>query len=427
MNRLIPGGVGKNAIFLALSAGAKGISSIVFLILAVRALDSDATAELILVFLGIRIIQNVAGAGLGRYLARETAHDPPAAGRLAHEVMKLLAAAAGIMVVASLAVAGVIDARTGLVLALIAAAALAGSAQQALGGAFLGQGKPQGDSVGELLAGGLLVAGGLVAALVDGGAAMFVGVVAVSRVAAFGVLAVLYRYEFGSLLSAQEASLRHAFAAGLPYMINAGASFVFLRVDILLLGALSGANAVLVYGVVADPLVTIGATVHVANTAFLPALSSARADERPHLARRMLTLDLIIGVALAVIVFIGADFFVTEILEQPDSSSVTVLRVLSLTIAMRFVSNGLATCLTAAGHQWRRTAIATAAGVFNVVLNLATIPLWGYWGAVGSTVATETLILGVSMVALRPEWFAGRGYATSVRTAATEGSQFGPD
>jgi O-antigen/teichoic acid export membrane protein len=328
-----------------------------------------------------------------------------------------------------MAVVGFIDVALGVALSAAVVAAMLGSAQQALGGAFLGRGKPQWDSVAEIVAGTILVCGGLMVAITDGGPAMFIGVVAASRTVACATLAGLFSHTLGPVGDIQHASLRHAFTAGLPYMINAAASFVFLRADIILLGVLSGAVAVSVYGSVADPLVTLSATVHVINTAFLPGLASAGSDERPPLARRMLGLDLLIGCILAALVFFGAEPFVATVLNEEDTASAVVLRVLSVAIALRFISNGLATWLTASGHQWRRTAIATFAGVFNVLVNIIAIPLWGYWAAVGTTIVTEALILCLSIAAVRPEWHMSTGGYLGGHPPATapKGSHLGSD
>jgi O-antigen/teichoic acid export membrane protein len=203
---------------------------------------------------------------------------------------------------------------------------------------------------------------------------------------------------------------------------------VFLRADILLLGVISGTHAVSIYGGVADPLVTMGATISIVNVAFLPSLVSA-GDERPRLAGRMIALDLVFGVTLAIILAAVAEPVADRFIGGAEAESVDILRVLCFGLALRFVNNGLATWLTAAGHQWRRTAIAIAAGAFNLSVNLVAISIWGYWAAVWVTLGTECLILGLSLLALGTEMStAGRTRSPEgVVLPVTEGYGIGPE
>jgi O-antigen/teichoic acid export membrane protein len=143
----------------------------------------------------------------------------------------------------------------------------------------------------------------------------------------------------------------------------------------------------------------------------------------------MLGLDLGIGLALAITLAVIAEPFADRFFDSGDSASVDVLRVLCIGLVFRFVNNGLATWLTAAGLQWRRTVIAIGAGVFNVSVNLVAISLWGYWAAVWTTIATEALILGVSMFALRSEIAVREPRATSAEPATEpiRGYNLGPE
>jgi O-antigen/teichoic acid export membrane protein len=211
-------------------------------------------------------------------------------------------------------------------------------------------------------------------------------------------------------------------------MLNAGSSFVFLRADILLLGVISGASAVSTYGGVADPLVTMGATISIVNVAFLPGLSAA-GDDRQRMAVRMLLIDLFLGGALAVALAVTAGPFADNFFGGGESESVDIMRVLAFGLVLRFVNNGLATWLTAAGHQWRRTAIAITAGALNIGVNLVAISLWGYWAAVWTTLGTETLILCLSLIALRTEISTGRRTEAPdlVAGAIREGYGIGPE
>ena len=304
-----------------------------------------------------------------------------------------------------------------------------GSIQQSLGGTFLGAERTYLDAACESLAGVVLILGAVLATLFAKDAMAYVAVVALSRAVACGLALWLFMIFFGGFSRLFQASMRRAFTAGLPYMLNAGSAFVFLRADILMLGALSGTHSVAIYGAVADPLVTLSSTVHIVNTAFLPGLAAER-SERRGLGGRMLGFDLVLGCSLALIVLLGAGTFTQHFLGPDHEGSADVLRVLAVAVALRFVSNGLATWITASGHQWRRTIIATGAGIFNIVANLIAIPIWGYWAAVWTTLITEVLILAFSFIVLREDW-SSEGAKTGRQEAASgaviEGYGVGPD
>ena len=427
ISRTVRSTVGKNVVFLGMSAAAKGISSIAFILLAVRALEPEETGKVILAFLLTRIALNVAGVGLARYLARESAHDPEATNALTLDVQKLIFSLLPLGLVVSVAVA-VVDPEWGLAAALIVVSAVFGSSQQSLGGTFLGRERTYLDSLAETAGGLALVLGALAVTLLERGPTAYLAVVAGSRVLAAAVALAAFVRLFRPVASLAGASVGRAFRQGLPYMLNAGSSFVFLRADILLLGVISGTQAVAIYGGVADPLVTMGATISIVNVAFLPSLASAGA-ERPRLAGRMIALDFVFGVTLAIILAATAEAVADGFFGRGESESVEILRVLCFGLALRFVNNGLATWLTAAGHQWRRTAIAIAAGTFNISVNLVTISIWGYWAAVWVTLATECLILGLSLVALRSEMSPqpSRDDAERVGSPVVEGYGIGPE
>ena len=83
-----------------------------------------------------------------------------------------------------------------------------------------------------------------------------------------------------------------------------------------------------------------------------------------------------------------------------DRGVLAYLLVTPLT-PIRMLGNTLGTALTAADRQTPRTvAVGVAAGV-NVVLNLILIPRWGLFGAVASTIVTETGLFTAYVLMLR--------------------------
>lgn len=112
------------------------------------------------------------------------------------------------------------------------------------------------------------------------------------------------------------------------------------------------------------------------------------------------------GLLFAVAVYPSTEWFIGLTFGADYAQAATVLRILSASLALKFIAASLQTVLTTRGQHRMRTGIlavaATAAGVGHVVL----IPMFGANGAAMSVVAGETILCasylrGVGDVPLR--------------------------
>jgi len=394
-----------NSVFLGLSGAARGLAEVALVVLAIRVLGPSTGGQLIFGFAIIRVAQYIAEGGLGMYLTREIPRNPSLTGTYTLEALKLVLVLAGPVGVFAAIATGPFQPEMGLAIAFATVAVIFGAAQPILGAAFLAHDRTHLMFKNMVVMAVTLVGGGLLVAIFLPTLLAFFFVIAVSRAAAFAVGFLDFLKHFTPTIRLANLSARRAFACGFPYGLNALGSYLYLRVDIVLLGAISGSLATGIYGSVADPMVSLTAFVYVVTRAFLPSLSKDFAVEPRRfqgLVRRMLLLNLALGGVLSATVFLGSGPFVSLAFGDQLAPAATVLRVLSAAIVLRFFNSGLATWLTASGRQWHRASAILGAAGFNIVVNLIAIPVWGYWAAAWSTVATEVVLLGVFLWLLRP-------------------------
>jgi O-antigen/teichoic acid export membrane protein len=106
------------------------------------------------------------------------------------------------------------------------------------------------------------------------------------------------------------------------------------------------------------------------------------------LLRRILPYSLFTFAALMI-----AAPIVPHILGRDYARVTEALRWLALLPLLKTGHYFIADSLTGAGHQGLRTAIQTAVAVFNILINLWVIPLYGWRGAACSSLASDGLLL----------------------------------
>lgn len=396
-----------NSVYLGLSGGLRVLADVALVILAVRALDPAAAGQVIIAFTVIRVAQHVAEGGLAKYLVREIPREPGKAGTYTVEAIQLVAIFT--IPIGLLVSGGAAFAHPGLagLFAIGATAVLFGSMTSVLDGAFLARHRPNLGFIAMSAQATVQLTGLLVAVTLTPSLTSFLVVISLSRLAGCGIALIAFWMKVMPDVTLGELSARRALVRAFPYSLNAIGSYVYLRLDILLLGAIAGSISAGVYGSVAGPLVSLTAAAHVLSSAFLPSMSRAWGNHPARfaqLAKKMMLVDICGGAVVAAAIFFGAGRIVSIAFGNdvtPDAAD--ILRVLSIVVFLRFFNNGLATWLTASGRQWDRTkAIMSVAGL-NLVLNLAAIPVWGYWAAVWSTIACEAVLSVVVLSLLRSE------------------------
>ena len=108
------------------------------------------------------------------------------------------------------------------------------------------------------------------------------------------------------------------------------------------------------------------------------------------------------GTLLGGLLFVSAPLVTSLVYGPAYLDSIPVLQALSVITLLRAINFALAAPLIAGGHQAKRARMQVVAALFNIVMNLAVIPVWGVYGVVIVYILTEALLAaGYSFLAWR--------------------------
>lgn len=182
----------------------------------------------------------------------------------------------------------------------------------------------------------------------------------------------------------------------LPFGINTLFYMIFFKIDTILLSILKDDISVGIYSAAYNPLLAFGSVVSsMVISGIYPAMSKYFISSKNNL--EYLTIFsykymVIIGIPLAVGLFILADRFIELFYAGQFKDSIIVFQILSLFIPLRLLSNITGTLLTSINKQGIRASSIILCSIFNIILNLALIPSLSYIGASIATVMSEVLL-----------------------------------
>lgn len=181
---------------------------------------------------------------------------------------------------------------------------------------------------------------------------------------------------------------------------------IYNRIDTVILSAISGQEAVGLYGAAYRILeVLILGAAYFANS-ILPLLSRYAHNDRDKLRvlfRKSYVVLLLLGTFVAICTYIFAPLGVAVVAGPKFGGSVVALQILSLVPIVAYFNHLNGYTLIALGKQWYSLAVAIVALVVNVSLNLIFIPLYSYRAAAFITFVTEGLIVVMSLVLIKRE------------------------
>ncbi len=192
--------------------------------------------------------------------------------------------------------------------------------------------------------------------------------------------------------------------SALPFLFIGGMQVINNQTDIVMLGALKGAEAVGIYRVATRAAQLVVFVLAAANVALQPTVAKLYAVKDIQRLQRVATqsarvvLVLSLPVAIALIAF---GHWILLIFGRAFIGGATALAILSVGQLVNAGMGSVGLILNMTGHE-RETAkgVGIAAAV-NVVLNAALIPLWGINGAATATatsLAVWNLILAIQVV-----------------------------
>jgi len=250
-----------------------------------------------------------------------------------------------------------------------------------------------------LLAERLLAVGlGLAVVIARRGLIALMLVLVASRVVKLGACIVIYTRRIARPgIEFDWSFWRNLTRSALPFGLTLAFGLVYAKVDITLLSLLTGNESEIGYYRAALAATMYFPVMGLALTnSLFPVMSGLYLSGREsfvHNYRRSVGLLFAVGLPIALGLFLLGDRFVDLVYGQQFTPSVISLRILSLSVLMKFIHTTLAMVLTASNRQGLRTAIIACAALANVVLNCLLIPWRGAVGASVAAVLTDCLLL----------------------------------
>lgn len=188
--------------------------------------------------------------------------------------------------------------------------------------------------------------------------------------------------------------------AGGPLALISLLGLVNYRLDVVVLGALSGTHDVGIYAVAArflDAALPLAAFFVAAAFPVLSASASLALEQRQGQARRAAEFLMLASVPIMLGGFVFAPQLVGLVAGAAYADAVTPLRVLVVSVPFSFLSTFLLYLLIAADRQRRVLPLLGASIGLNLVLNVALVPRYGAVAAAVATLASE-LVGAVALV-----------------------------
>lgn len=250
--------------------------------------------------------------------------------------------------------------------------------------------------------------------------ALFIGVYFVTRqhgglqeIIWIWFIAVLIAASVGFIFARRETKFNWQFdpktiKALIKESLPAGALFilfsVYNRIDILILGHFHSSSDVGIYGLaykIYEQLILVAAFFMNAVFPYLAReFASNKKDSLKKYYQKSFDILFIGSIVVCFVSFIFAPIIVQVLAPSNFLPSVTPLRILSLAFLVSYLNHLTGYSLIAFGKQRTSLLIALVALLFNVFANWLLIPNFSYMGAAWLTVATEGLVLLLSMLAV---------------------------
>ncbi|MBI4300128.1 MAG: oligosaccharide flippase family protein, partial [Chloroflexi bacterium] len=220
--------------------------------------------------------------------------------------------------------------------------------------------------------------------------------VVASTVTAVIFLIILAKSFFRPSLELDPGFQREMAKVAAPLMLNNFLSTIFFRVDVMLLKPMRGDAATGYYTTAYKFIDGLNIIPAFFTLAIFPIMSRHAEGSRESLLytfERSLKVMLIVALPITVITTIIAGQIIPLFFGQDYAPSVRALQILIWFLPFSYVNSVTQYALIAVNQQ-RFLTVAFLIGVgFNIVANLVAIPLWGFNGAAGATIASEVVLM----------------------------------
>ncbi|HEX9859655.1 MAG TPA: flippase [Nitrospirota bacterium] len=198
---------------------------------------------------------------------------------------------------------------------------------------------------------------------------------------------------------------REIFGFGFPLGLNGALTFVFTKVDTLIIGALVSPVGVAYYGAASKIPDSSRQLFNSFKSVYFPNMSELYNKDQPREAEKVLNNSLR-AVAFAstlatLVVFLFQDSIVKLLFSDKYIDSAPVLSILMFALCVALVGNVLGTTLVSAGHSRLPVVINIVDTVVNVAANLLLVPVFGIIGAASAALISRTATNPVNVIFLK--------------------------
>jgi O-antigen/teichoic acid export membrane protein len=192
--------------------------------------------------------------------------------------------------------------------------------------------------------------------------------------------------------------------AALPFFVSGLATTIYDKIGVNLLEFMTNRNEVGWYGAANGLAGLVLLLVPLLSWIVVPLFARSVAqseDELFRIVRRALEFVLLVTMPVAMILMVGADFWVTLLFGRAFAPAALALRVLAATTFLMYVSIIAAYALAVLNFTWSMSFVFLSGTIITPVCNLFLIPRFsshGVAGAAGAACATATLITEIAIV-----------------------------
>jgi O-antigen/teichoic acid export membrane protein len=168
----------------------------------------------------------------------------------------------------------------------------------------------------------------------------------------------------------------------------------FNNIDVLMLGLMSNAEQVGLYGAAYRVLNQVLASYYLLTQVLYPQLARRELDQRRQMLRARILLPLAgCGVFIAAMISLGRGSILMVVFGHQFLAAAPLLLLLAWSIPLDFMTSYLSNAFLAWEMERKVLACTGVAAIINIGLNLALIPKLGAWGAAINTLVSYVVLL----------------------------------
>lgn len=181
-----------------------------------------------------------------------------------------------------------------------------------------------------------------------------------------------------------------------PFLFSGIFYMVYFSIGSVMLGIFSNIKQVGYYNVAYNLFTAVFIIPRIITMSFFPKLSYFYEKDKLRFREifcKFKSVLIIIGFPLALFLFLFSDFIIIKIYSQGYSSSIILLKILSIIILFRFLTYAYGLFLTSANEQKQIVKIQGLATLLNIILNYFLIVKYNAIGAAIAVLITELILL----------------------------------